>query len=397
MRELAHPSLFVLLLCCAAPAQYLTGFENVTATPGGTLLTGQDNFILPASSTDWNAFPYAGNALSVPQNPLGGANFVAGIPASTSVLARAERTVLYLLPTFTYSADVYVRYTGTGTPVNNIGSLSLQPSTTARYFIMLATWPTSPTGTVWDADFSYFDAVGAAFQGKVPNTAFQGLPTNRWYRWETDFDVTTNAILQIRITDIAASDTKVYTPTGWYLAGGSAPTLPLPTALRMFAGGDPTNLFAVDNLELKGRVLSPAYTSIYGCSNPAGSLVVLNGAPRLGTLLTLGIHNPLATMLNGSATGLAIGLTKDPNPCGLLLPSFGMSPGVPGEVLIGNITPLSFPGPLWNGSPAPIVIAIPNNTALIDQSVFVEGLMIGSTGSQVATGLTRAAQVHIGY
>src|SRR5688572_7250743 len=78
-----------------ARAQYQTGFENVTASPSGTILTGQDNYTLPAASVDYLAYPYAGNTLGVPVNPFGRTQFVAGAPMSATVFARAERTLSY--------------------------------------------------------------------------------------------------------------------------------------------------------------------------------------------------------------------------------------------------------------------------------------------------------------
>ena len=43
-------------------------------------------------------------------------------------------------------------------------------------------------------------------------------------------------------------------PTGWYLFGGSAPTQPLPTDIRCFAGGSGTGIFgnisAWDNISI---------------------------------------------------------------------------------------------------------------------------------------------------
>ena len=56
----------------------------------------------------------------------------------------------------------------------------------------------------------------------VPNAAFQGLAVDKWYRWETDVNLTSNLIVEIRLTDIAASTTVRHRPTGWYLFGAQA-------------------------------------------------------------------------------------------------------------------------------------------------------------------------------
>src|SRR5262245_50537251 len=96
MARLALPALSLALLATTATAQYASGgFEALTASAGGTLLTGQDTWALPVTSpvsVDWKAYTYAGNTWSIPANPFGGANFCAGNPSGTS-LARGQRVV----------------------------------------------------------------------------------------------------------------------------------------------------------------------------------------------------------------------------------------------------------------------------------------------------------------
>ena len=84
-----------LALSALAPAQYLTGFEPLNASAAGTLLTGQDSFTLPAGSTDFLVYTYAGNTPGFPVNPTGGAKFAASQPTSTTVFGRGERTMSF--------------------------------------------------------------------------------------------------------------------------------------------------------------------------------------------------------------------------------------------------------------------------------------------------------------
>ena len=298
--RLALPLLPLALLSAPLASQYATGFETITATAGGTLLTGQDTWTLPVTtptSADWNAFTYAGNTLGVPANALGGANFVAGVPLVTppNSFARAERVVPYGVASgkYTLTADICPKYTGTGTPVNNIASISLQPSASAKFFIMLATWPATPTGATWDADMQNFTAAGVLQQVKIPNPAFQGLATGKWYRWQADFNLTTNQILEVRLIDIAGGTTAKHIPADWYVAGGAGSTLPAPTAVRMFTGGDNFNQVAIDNLELREKSIVDPGDSV--CT------VSVTGAPTVGEMYHINHTTNTATKLTLSA------------------------------------------------------------------------------------------------
>ena len=310
--RLATSFLTLTLLASTAAAQYSSaGFEALNASAAGTVLTGQDTWTMPAG-IDWNVFTYTGNTLSIPQNPLGGAKFVAGVPTSNTVFGRAERVVPYAVASsrYTLSADICPRWIGTppAAPLNNICSISLQPSATARYFIMLATWPTAATGATWDADLIYFTATGTQTQIKLANTAFQGLATNKWYRWQADFDLATNRILELRLTDIAAGTTATQVAGSWYLAGGSAPTQPPPTALRMFAGGDQNNVVAADNLTLSEKSILQAGMSV--------ATVAVSTSPVSGEMYAINHETNTATKLTLSA-----GLTADRVNCVMMTSS----------------------------------------------------------------------------
>src|SRR5688572_23211845 len=93
--------LVVVLAAALAPSltaqAYESNFEALNASTSGTLLTGQDGYYLPAvtGSIDWNAFTYAGNTLNIPQNLLGGTQFIAGVSAGGSALARAQRAIAF--------------------------------------------------------------------------------------------------------------------------------------------------------------------------------------------------------------------------------------------------------------------------------------------------------------
>ena len=130
----SHAPVLCLLAVLAVPvvAQgYSTDFESFTASPTGDPCYGQDGFYIPvAGSLDGFLYLYPLNPLGVPQNPNGGAIFYAGHSVG-GVFARSQRAVTMPTGRILVEFDVLCNYTGAGTPTNNIGSFSLQPSTGA--------------------------------------------------------------------------------------------------------------------------------------------------------------------------------------------------------------------------------------------------------------------------
>ncbi len=142
-----------------------------------------------------------------------------------------------------------------------------------------------------------------------------------------------------------------------------------------------------------------------GCgTNPAGSLVLLGGAPAPGGILRLGVDNPLGTQPPGSLPLILVSLAPDPaTPCGTPVPGWGMaSPGAAGELLIDLAAALSttFSGPAWTGpgSPTPAFVPIPFDCALIGVSVYLQGaLRDPAAGAPIAIGLTEGLALTIGF
>jgi hypothetical protein len=135
-------------------------------------------------------------------------------------------------------------------PVNNVGSFSLQPSTTAQSLTAVKVWATA--GSTYQSQYNVFNADGSALNSQMPYTApLDVLTLNRWYHEEMTLDFTTHQVLKVSLTDLATSDTQTATPNGWYLLGGANSTAPLPTAVRFFTGGaNPGNVMAWDNLNI---------------------------------------------------------------------------------------------------------------------------------------------------
>ncbi len=144
----------------------------------------------------------------------------------------------------------------------------------------------------------------------------------------------------------------------------------------------------------------------YGCGlNPAGSLVHLGGEASLGSVVTLGVDNPVGTQAPGSLPFLGLAFAANPAgpPCGTPLPGYGMAGGgSPGELLISLAAPNPFQvlaGAPWAGPGSPSVFAlpIPSSATLIGLSVFAQGILLDFTpGAHVPVGLAGAAELRIG-
>jgi hypothetical protein len=280
-----------------AAAQYATDFEGLTASAGGTVLTGQDSYYLPAGSVDFKAFTYAGNTLGVVAHPGGGNVFVAGTGPGSPLFARAQRDLTFGPGTWRIGFDVLGLFTGTLPTAQNLGSVSLQPSATAQSFIALARWVDPVTAAAWNADYVWFDAAGTSLTESVGNPGFQNLAVNHWYRWETDVDFATNRVLQVRLTDLTTLMTVSHNPVGRYMTGGALGA-PAPTGFRMFGGGGVAgNTLAFDNVGISAFTVPCADLAISGSGAPSGTLTFD---------LTGGAANALAMLLIGPQTGSTV-------------------------------------------------------------------------------------------
>lgn len=395
----------LLVLCSAlvaatvvspAPAQQTLNFENLTASPNGTLLTGQDQWTLPTGSTDYYAFLYAGNTLNLPPNPGGGNVFVSGTAQLNALYGRAQRVVNYGMGTgrWTLAYDVAALFTLAPPAADNLGSISLQPSATAKHFISLMRWVAPATPTAWKQSFVYYSAANVSVTADIPDANFTNLPVNKWYHVEVDFNFTSNKIDEIRLKDVGGTTTWRHAPTDWYLFGGATTTPPLPTDLRLFSGGSAGNTLAFDNIVLEPR----GTATVFGSGvNPPGSMAVLNGSAVLAQITTFGLNNPLATQRAGSRAYLLLSSGKQVPP--LLLPNFGMArPGANGELLIGasGIFPVALGGVAWNGTTAAAIpLFVPPVSTLVGNALYAQGVLV-DVGGSIPIGLTDAVELSFG-
>jgi hypothetical protein len=256
----------------AQPYSYSFEAPTYTGSTSGTVITGVDGWYLPpvASSTDGKVYVYTGNAPGAVTNAGGASQFMGAI-GGDNLLARAQHDVNFSGGgTWTMDYDILVKWMGATLPaVDNIGSVSLQDSTTTRYFQALASWGSTavgpaPNATLYTATADkWHHAVGyftAALPGSItfatPSPAFRDLLVNNWYHISLKWNFDTSQILQASIRDITGGGSTItvdVTANGWYMAGGPTSALPLPTAVRLFGGGagvGPTNLAAYDNFKV---------------------------------------------------------------------------------------------------------------------------------------------------
>ncbi len=297
-RIVAGAAIAGVLFASPAAAQFADDFESHLADPAGVVLPPQGGWVNPvAGSIDFMTYTYAGNTLGVAPHPTGGgAQFIAA--TRTTNCGRAQHAGAFApsgLQNMTF--DVYPTFTGTLPAANNIGSVSLQPSTTSRTLIALMTWGDLAGATTWNADFQYWTAANAtATTGTTASTAgtlpacFMGLPTNRWYRWSITWDWDTNDIVEITLLDLASGTMRWNRPTGWSLRGGplNVGAQPMPVDIRFFAGGGSCtntgagsgagNTSVYDNLSIGAG--SPAGTSDeYQVNQPGIASGDFNGVP----------------------------------------------------------------------------------------------------------------------
>ena len=195
---------------------------------------------------------------------------------------RIEMNTRYTKPTgtkpdqWTVGFDILCKFTGTtgATATQNLGSFSVQPFPGSQSYIALARWTDPNTAANWNADYVWFDVVGTQLLEEVPDPGFQNLLTEHWYRWCTTFDLDTNEILTVSITDLTSGVSATHNPVGRYMVGGAGGA-PTPTGFRYFGGGSAVscmagtcagNTLAFDNLSInEGQPGCEATVAAGGC------------------------------------------------------------------------------------------------------------------------------------
>lgn len=249
-RYMAMLALGVLACGVGHGQSYYSGFEPPTYT-AGSVISGTDGWYLPTTtgSVDAIVSAYATNPYSFPQNPRGKAQFFGNNNPGGTSLTRSQRDIAFGDRSYTMSWDTCVKFSGTLPGTQNVGSISLQDSTLARFFIALMVWVDPNTCANWSQQMNVYDAAGVSLVNQSPGTAFENLSLNNWYRISVSWKNPANEIGRITIQNLATGAFTSVNPTGWYLTGGSVPTLPLATGIRFFIGGTTAgNTVGFDNV-----------------------------------------------------------------------------------------------------------------------------------------------------
>lgn len=381
-------------LTVSLAAQYETSFDNLSGAPTGVPLAGQDSFYLPAvaGSVDWNVFTYAGNSLGIPQNLVGGSQFIAGQSLGSTSLARAQRPIAFSANCpWRYSIDFCANFVGTAPASEYLGSFSEQPSTTNANFNLLLSWGTNTANPVaFNIATQVYDAAGTAQAiSAVPDLNFQNLNLLQWYRIEASWDFATRQVIELALTDLTTFTRFTYTPSGWYLFGG-ANGAPLPTDFRFFAGGSVAgNVVACDNFSITALASYMPYGT--GCAGSLGvpTLAAQPGSrPALGASFTAVIGNlPLNTaiMVSGFSN-----TSSPPFTLPLDLVSFGM----PGCLLLAEAFDTQFL--VGSGNQATWTLNLPNNPRFLNATLFNQGFSLDPTANVRGVTVSNAAKLCAG-
>jgi len=243
-----------MVMASAASAQFETEFEapTYTGSADGTVLTGQDGWYLP-SGIDQHVYTYTDNVLGLPANPNGGDQFIGGTSQGGTSFARGERLVSFEAGSvWETSYDMAANFLAAPPSAANLASFSLQPSATCKSLIQLNNFiDLNDPFAGWKAEYNIYDAAGSAIVNQSPGAAWAALKVGHWYRLSTKFDLSTNAITEVSVTDLETGEKTSAEPAGWYLQGGNDPSkFPNPTGVRFFVGGQAGNTAGFDNLDV---------------------------------------------------------------------------------------------------------------------------------------------------
>jgi len=383
-----------LVLASSLAAQaYESDFEALNASAAGTLLSGQDNYYLPAvaGSIDWNAFTYSGNVLNIPQNLVGGSRFIAGVSQGGVALARAQRAIAFnAAQPWQFTVDVCCNFNGTLPAADNLGSFSEQPNATNASFILLCHWGANTANPVlFDFATQLYDSAGVLQAiATVPDPNFQNLSVLAWYRVQAVFDFVTNQITQLSITNLTTFITNTYTPTSWYMFGGAVGA-PLPTDFRFFCGGGLGNVVACDNISITAAAGFDSFGT--GCPGSLGVPALAASANSLpipgntffATLSNLPLNaGVVAAGFSNTVTGpftLPLSLTQ----FGLAGCTLYVDPAVT-QFLVGT------------GNQATWSLTLPNNPGLLSLRAYAQGFSLDPTANTAGLSVSNARRLVIG-
>jgi hypothetical protein len=187
-------------------------------------------------------------------DPAGGNNFLGLVGETDGNVDRAQRDVSFSQASV-WNVGYDLSVLNANTPGNSsypysIGNVSVFNKGSGSAFSVSASWESSAANSTWDAFYNVYSSNNVA-EKESPGTAWTGLLQNHWYSEWTTFDQSSNRILSVSITDLTTDTTTTYSPTDWYMWGGTTPQ-PALNALRISGQnntvGGPQDAMAVDNV-----------------------------------------------------------------------------------------------------------------------------------------------------
>ena len=275
-RRLAGGWLFAILLSAATlSGASLYDFEscnqgNIGVWNGGPP-PGCDGWYTPTAANSMPATvgPYSYiTALGYAADPRGGNQGLAlsGDGNTSPTVVRAQHDFNFSAsPEWSVAYDLSaINLNPSGNSINTdyVGSFAVERSGPGGQaaFIILNSWDTASPGSTYTSQYVVYDA-SDNLTYQTPGAAWTGLSQNHWYIESTRFDVKSNRILSVSITDMTTGVTTTSSPTGWYMLGGANDGIGS-NAFR-FAGLGYTNAELIDNVTV-GSVPEPASLLLTG-------------------------------------------------------------------------------------------------------------------------------------
>jgi uncharacterized protein (TIGR03437 family) len=396
---------FLLLACFgAAPVS------------GGTLYTFETDGLGPVPlfpatiQSGWYTATVAGSvaasvgsysALNFAGDPGGGAQALVLANTPSTSATRAQHAFDFTQGTqWTTGYDVAVNNTnssGNSFGTSYIGSVSLVSTTASNAaFTVLHGWDSGAANSTWSAAYFVYDGAGnsRSDSGVVPGPAWAGLSQKHWYNLATVFDIPSNKILSVTITDLTSHATSTVTPTGWYMAGGAS--APFQANAIRITGFAPGNLMVADNVSLDAgsTQIAPTITAVSGAGGPGTGLCPGCQASVSGTgfggspTVTVGSKN--AYVFNAPGGQLLIQIPVD-------------APLGPTTVKVGSSAPFNItlaqyaPGLPFNSDAGPNgavafhvssrALVTPANPASPNEQIGLTAFGLGPTNPVVPTGV----------
>ncbi|HWC97306.1 MAG TPA: IPT/TIG domain-containing protein [Candidatus Sulfopaludibacter sp.] len=341
-------------------------------------------------------------ALGIAADPTGGAQALVLTNTPANSAARAQHA--FDFSTATQWSIAYDLEVGNSSSSGNsfgtayIGSFSVVSTSAASSpFTILKAWDSGAANATWSAAYFVYDAGGNALNanGVTPGPAWTGLSQRHWYKQTSVFDTASNKIVSVSITDLTTNAITTFSPTNWYMAGGSGGTFQA-NAIR-FAGFAPSNGMAVDNVSLdalSGQV-TPTITSVIGAGGPGtglcpGCQAMVSGT-ALGATPVVTVGSKTAYVFNGQVGQLLIQIPVDAAvgsttlkvgssaPFNITLAQY--APGLPFNSSAGANGAVAY----HVSSQAPVTAA---NPASPNEQIALTAFGLGPTNPAVATGVS---------